>query len=187
MRASSPVILALIAGASELYLNLTKRSRESASRRDRKSLGLILLLNSVGSALAIYLMFKIPAWTFPWRNQLNVLGISLFTLGMAWRWYSIIYLGSFFTTNVVIAADHRLIETGPYRFIRHPSYTGSLLMVVGLGFCMGSILSFLVLVTLFSIALLRRMQIEEGALGEAFGKQYETYIKRTKRLIPLIY
>ena len=45
-------------------------------------------------------------------------------VGVALRWYSVIYLGRFFTANVAILKDHQLVDTGPYRFVRHPSYTG---------------------------------------------------------------
>jgi protein-S-isoprenylcysteine O-methyltransferase len=66
-------------------------------------------------------------------------GAALFAAGLALRWYAIVYLGRFFTVNVAISKDHRLIDTGPYRFIRHPSYTGAIMAFVGVfasGFCL---------------------------------------------------
>ena len=59
-------------------------------------------------------------------------GCALFRLGLMLRWYSIIYLGRFFTVNVAIHSGHEIIDTGPYRYIRHPSYTGALLAFLGL-------------------------------------------------------
>ena len=61
-----------------------------------------------------------------------------FVVGIAIRWYAIVYLGRFFTVNVAIAADHRLIDSGPYRFVRHPSYIGALMAFLGLGLTLGN-------------------------------------------------
>jgi protein-S-isoprenylcysteine O-methyltransferase len=69
----------------------------------------------------------------------------LFALGVLLRFYSIIYLGRFFTPTVAISADHRLIDSGPYRFIRHPTYTGFLMILVGLGLHSANIVSLLII------------------------------------------
>jgi len=67
--------------------------------------------------------------------------ICLCVLGLAVRWRAIIYLGRFFTINVAVAADQHLVDSGPYHFIRHPCYAGSLLIILGLGLCMGNFAS----------------------------------------------
>ncbi len=59
--------------------------------------------------------------------------------------YAIIYLGRFFTTNVAIATDYRLIDSGPYHLLRHPSYTGSLLIILGFSLRTGNAVSLLVI------------------------------------------
>lgn len=182
-----PITLGFFMFLSELGLNLVKRSRAGAISKDRNSLLLALLLNGTGCGLATYFMFQPPEWTL-WRGELLTLsGLCLFLSGMALRWYAIIYLGRFFTTNVAIAQDHRLIDTGPYRLVRHPSYSGSLLMVVGFGLCLGNIASLLSLMAFAGLALFRRIQVEEHALTEAFGEQYHSYMRRTKRLIPFLF
>ena len=180
-------VLGSILGVSELCLNLLKRSKVEAVSKDRNSLGLIFLLNGAGGALALYFFFKLPGWSLPWKEQFFTFGSCLFLAGLALRWYSIIYLGRFFSTNVAIASDHRLVDSGPYRFLRHPSYSGSLLIIFGFSLCIGNTASFLVMMLFFSVALFRRIQIEEQALSEAFGEQYRAYMKKTKRLIPFIY
>ena len=68
----------------------------------------------------------------PVSNVWFVIGLCVLVFGLTLRWYSVYYLGRYFTTTVSIAADHHLIETGPYRFIRHPSYAGALLAVSAL-------------------------------------------------------
>jgi protein-S-isoprenylcysteine O-methyltransferase len=88
---------------------------------------------------------------------------------------------------VAIAADHRLIDTGPYRFVRHPSYTGALMAFLGLALCLANWASRVVMVVPVFLVFLRRMQVEEGALLQALGDQYREYMNRTKRLIPAVY
>ena len=114
------------------------------------------------------------------RNRVFVAGLTL-------RWYAIVHLGRFFTVNVSIAADHRLIDTGPYRIVRHPSYTGALMAFLGLGLCMANWASLLSLLVPICLVFLRRIHVEEAVLLEALGDQYRDYMRRTKRLIPAIY
>jgi protein-S-isoprenylcysteine O-methyltransferase len=187
MISSSILFFCLILGLSELCLNLFKHSKVDAVSKDRNSLGLIFLLDGIGGGLAVYLFFKLPGWTLPWKEQFYVFGLCLFVAGVVLRWYAIIYLGRFFTTDVAIAKDHRIIDSGPYRLLRHPSYTGSLLIFLGFSLCIGNTASFLVMMLFFSIGLLQRIRIEELALTEAFGERYRAYMRKTKRLIPFVY
>lgn len=106
---------------------------------------------------------------------------------MVLRWYSIIHLGRFFTVNVAIAADHQLVDTGAYRFVRHPSYTDALLAFIGFAMVLRNWASVLVISLPIAFAFLYRINVEERALVQAFGERYRAYIKRTKRLIPLVY
>lgn len=106
---------------------------------------------------------------------------------MVLRWYSIIHLGRFFTVNVAIAADHQLVDTGPDRFVRHPSYTGALLAFIGFTMVMRNWASVLVISLPIALAFLYRINVEERALVQALGERYRAYIKRTKRLIPFVY
>jgi len=111
----------------------------------------------------------------------------VFLAGLALRWYAIAYLGRSFTFDVAVAADQHVIDTGPYRRIRHPAYTGSLLSFVGLGLCGGNALSLVVLVAPIAWAFLHRIGIEEAALTAALGSRYSAYAARTKRLVPFVY
>ena len=122
-----------------------------------------------------------PALLWDW------LGALVFALGMALRWWSIWHLGRFFTVNVAVADDHRLIDTGPYRFIRHPSYTGLILQLTGLAFTLGTLPSLLVVLIPPTLAILRRIRIEEAVLRTHFGGVYAGYEARTKKMVPLIF
>jgi protein-S-isoprenylcysteine O-methyltransferase Ste14 len=101
--------------------------------------------------------------------------------------YAIVHLGRFFTVNVAISSSHRLIDTGPYRFVRHPSYTGALMAFLGLALCLANWASLVILLVPVFLVFLRRMHVEERALLQAFGDQYRDYMRRTKRLIPAVY
>jgi protein-S-isoprenylcysteine O-methyltransferase Ste14 len=101
--------------------------------------------------------------------------------------YAIVHLGRFFTVNVAISSIHRLIDTGPYRFVRHPSYTGALMAFLGLALCLANRASLVILLVPVFLVFLRRMHVEERALLQAFGDQYRDYMRRTKRLIPAVY
>ena len=111
----------------------------------------------------------------------------MFAAGLALRWYAILYLGRFFTVNVAISRDHRLIDTGPYRLIRHPSYTGALMAFLGLGVCIGNWASLAAMLIPTLLVFSWRIRVEEQALMAALGEPYRIYMQRTKRLVPAIY
>ncbi len=132
MKMPPPEILGIIIGVSEFVLTLFTRSKKSAVSKDRHSLEIIWVVNLAAIALGVFAAYRLYWCRLPWPQTFLDAGYGLFVLGLALRWYSIIYLGRFFTTNVAIASDHRIIDTGPYRCIRHPSYTGALLAILGL-------------------------------------------------------
>lgn len=113
-------------------------------------------------------------------------GLLLMAWGQLLRWWSIATLGRLSTVRAS-AEDRRLIDTGPYRFVRHPSYTAILLVHLGAGLCFGNVLTVAVLVLPVAAALLYRMHVEETELVHELGPSYLDYIARTRRLIPLIY
>jgi protein-S-isoprenylcysteine O-methyltransferase len=114
-------------------------------------------------------------------------GLLVMLVGQLLRWWSMATLGRLFTVNVAIRADHRVVESGPYRYIRHPSYTAILLVHLGAALCLGNALSLFALLVPLTIGLLNRIRIEEDVLSSNFGESYREYMKRTKRLIPVIY
>ena len=92
-----------------------------------------------------------------------------------------------FTTKVAIVQGHQLVQTGFYRYLRHPSYTGAFISAIGLALALGNWISALLLVLPVLGLLLYRIQIEEKVLMDHFGSQYREYMQRTKRIIPFIY
>jgi protein-S-isoprenylcysteine O-methyltransferase len=101
--------------------------------------------------------------------------------------WSIVHRGRFFTVDVAIATDHRVVDTGPYRSVRHPSYAGAILAFVGYGICLGNWVSLLALTVPVARAFLLRIEVEERALSAALGDSYREYASRTHRLLPFVY
>jgi protein-S-isoprenylcysteine O-methyltransferase len=181
-------LLGLLYFLSEMGLQIFKRAKSGAGRtEDGGSLAVLWLVITASMFLAFRIQFSVPQTRWPWLPWVNDLGIALTLVGLAIRWYSIIYLGRYFTVNVAIATDHKLIDTGPYRTVRHPSYSGALLAFLGLAVCMQNWAALLILITGTTAAFLYRMRVEERALTGAFGDRYRQYQQRTARLIPGMY
>jgi len=188
MNNSIASVLGLIYVLSELGLTLKKRAKVEETRdADRGSLALLWIVIVASVTLAFNAAYALPAAAMSEVPTLRFLGIVIFAAGLAIRWYAIVHLGRFFTVNVAISTSHRLIDTGPYRFVRHPSYTGALMAFLGLALCLANWASLVILLVPVFLVFLRRMHVEEGALLQAFGNQYRDYMRRTKRLIPAVY
>ena len=188
MNNSIASVLGLVYVLSELGLALKRRAKTGESRvEDRGSLALLWIVIVTSVTLSFVVASALPGAGMGAVPGVRFLGIVAFAAGLAIRWYSIVHLGRFFTVNVAIAAGHRLIDTGPYRFVRHPSYTGALMAFLGLALCLANWASLAVMLVPVFLVFLRRMHVEEDALLQAFGNQYRDYMRRTKRLIPAVY
>ena len=183
----SPNIIGPAWGLSELGLSLVKRSKAGATSQDRHSLALIWVVNLTASALAVLLAYQAAGWRLPEWLPARGLGGALFVAGLGLRWYAILYLGRFFTVNVAIVKDHQVVRTGPYRWVRHPSYSGALLMVLGFCLTMGNLASLVMMLVPCVAVMLWRIRIEEVALLQGLGGSYQNYMQSTRRLIPWVY
>jgi protein-S-isoprenylcysteine O-methyltransferase Ste14 len=114
-------------------------------------------------------------------------GLVVFWCGIALRFWSFRALGRYFTFTVQTSADQPVITSGPYRFVRHPSYAAVLLMVMGAGLFFGSWWSFAWLTASVLCGLLFRIRVEERALLLQLGDRYDTYAASHKRLVPFIW
>jgi protein-S-isoprenylcysteine O-methyltransferase len=187
MRTPYAEVLGLLYFLSEALLAVAKRSREGSVSRDRGSLRLLWVVILVSIGLAHAAAYAVPQADSLLLHRLRHAGLALVVLGLALRWYAILHLGRFFTVNVAIAQGQRVVETGPYALVRHPSYAGALAAFLGLGICTENWLALGALVLPITAAFLRRMAIEEAALLEAFGEDYRAYCGRTKRLLPRVF
>jgi protein-S-isoprenylcysteine O-methyltransferase Ste14 len=174
--------------AMEGFASIVKRTRVRRNTRDRGSLLLIILFFWLGILLCFSLSFLLPQMAILGNQKfIFLLGLVLMLAGIAFRWHAMSVLGRFFTVNVSIQEGHTLVETGPYRYIRHPSYTGALSTEVGIGLAFGNWASLLALLVCAGIAYAYRISIEEKALLAALGDPYRNYMRRTCRLIPFVF
>jgi protein-S-isoprenylcysteine O-methyltransferase Ste14 len=172
----------------EILASRRMQSGDRSRSTDRGSMLLVICMCFFGMWLSIWLSKRVPTAAIPWhRAVLFFTGIALILAGVALRWTAIFTLGRSFTFDVTVKAGQRVIESGPYRYIRHPSYTGALISATGLGLALGNWASLaaapLCLLTAYSY----RMHVEEAALLATLGDPYRTYMVRTQRLIPFIY
>ncbi len=160
--------------------------------------GFVLAIHGVG--LCRRVMIAWGAWTgetavarvldsfsFLPANDLTFLGGAALALaGVALRVWAIRILGKFFTFQVGIRPDHRIVRGGPYRWIRHPAYAGSVMTLLSVSlsnaFSLGLVVSVVMIVMVYGL----RIPNEEAALVRHFGEPYRLYMEQTKRLIPFV-
>lgn len=164
------------------------RKRAADRSRDAGTLRMLAIVIFTSLLFGVWLAWW-PGGRFPASLSAPLLwiGCTLMLAGIALRVWAVRTLAEFFTIDVAIRPDQPLIRTGPYRWLRHPSYTGFLLPFGGLGLGLGSWLSLLVLTVPITIALVRRIRVEERVLAEAFPDAYPAYARATRRLIPFLW
>jgi protein-S-isoprenylcysteine O-methyltransferase Ste14 len=154
--------------------------------RDRGTLWLNIIIITVALGVAGTLTAELKdsaAWQFG-STGLTVAGPIVMWTGLAVRVWAIVVLGKSFRTTVEVDAGQRVVESGPYRWVRHPSYTGILLLMVGLSLVYGNWPALAVLLVLPTGVLVYRIFVEEAVLTEVTGRAYADYAARTKRLVP---
>jgi protein-S-isoprenylcysteine O-methyltransferase Ste14 len=126
------------------------------------------------------------ALPLPGHWMTYVSGLAVMWIGIAIRAWSFATLGTLFTYRVTIQPGHRLVRSGPYRYVRHPSYTGLALFVLGDVLALRDGLALLVLIAAMAPVVAYRIHIEEKELTAALGDEYREYARTTKRLVPAI-
>jgi protein-S-isoprenylcysteine O-methyltransferase Ste14 len=143
----------------------------------------------IGSPLALLvagLASALPRFTIPYPTAAAMTGMVLIVAGAALRRYCFYSLGTSFTGVVTVKPGQQVVQSGPYRFVRHPSYTAAFLMFVGVGIAFESWLSVAILFFTHCFLYGRRVAAEERALINELGPSYADYMRRTKRFIPFI-
>jgi protein-S-isoprenylcysteine O-methyltransferase Ste14 len=116
-----------------------------------------------------------------------VVGLTLIVACVAIRAWSIITLGHLFQYSIRIQSGHTVVTTGPYRFVRHPSYTGLVLGVAGYALACGDVWCLIAAAVLAGAGLAVRIRVEERQLRDALGADYDEFAAHHKRLIPGIF
>jgi len=161
----------------------TYRSRQHAvpSDQDRGSFR-IVMISHVGALFAIVLCRSFGIGTVP--ASLQYAGLAVMAFGVLLREWAVLVLGRHFTVRVQTRNDSRLVTAGPYRYIRHPSYTGTLSTLAGIGLAVGTWIGIVLVIVLSIPAYEYRIRVEEEALAQAFGPEYDAYRGRTGKLFP---
>ncbi len=144
----------------------------------------------VAITLGFTLSFWIGANKFGRLNHWNTyftIGLILMIIGLIIRIISILTLKKQFTFTVTKIENHSLIETGMYKFIRHPGYLGQIMLLLGCSISLANWLSIVGMMVPVLAGFIYRISVEEKFMVEQMGQDYLDYRKRTKRLIPGIY
>ena len=177
----------IIWALSEFLIGSVLRSKTNDQNNlDKNSLKVIWVGILVGIFLALFIASR---YNFPISDYSNLefVGISLIIIGIIFRLIIIKSLGKSFTSNVSITQNQKLKTNGFYHFLRHPSYTASLLSFIGFGISLNNWVSLIIIIAFVSIVFINRIKVEEKVLIGFFGKEYLDYKKSTKALIPFIY
>lgn len=166
----------------------TGRSRRGRKSSDKGSSGVLVLLTWLAIGLDFALSFQLPQAAVRWeRTSVFFIGIAFILGGTAFRFYAMSVLGRFFTYYVALNDNQTVVEVGPYHYIRHPSYTGALIVFVGLGLALGNWAGLIALLVCVSIAYAYRISVEESVLAATLGEPYQGYMRRTRRLVPFLF
>lgn len=172
----------------ELLLAALTQTREGKGKIQDRGTQIILWIVIIGS-------FRVDDWmhkqfpidmpgSYTW---LLPTALAILVLGLAVRLVAIVTLGGAFSTNVALRAGQRLQRSGLYSLVRHPSYLGLELILLAFALHARTWACFAVVLVPSTLAVLYRMHVEEAALHQAFGADYEDYTRNTKRLIPGLY
>jgi protein-S-isoprenylcysteine O-methyltransferase Ste14 len=163
----------------------TKRAVYRESRAQRLSYSLLLVAG-------LYLMFKayrFDSWlglpALPASPAIAWVAVGLCVAGLAFSIWARLTLGRNWSGTVTLKEGHELIVRGPYRFVRHPIYTGLLVMIVATTVAFGHFLGF-VGVFLAFVSFWIKLGYEEKVLLKQFPDEYAAYQKRVKRIIPFL-
>jgi protein-S-isoprenylcysteine O-methyltransferase Ste14 len=179
---------AVIAYALEWARRLRERGR-SGEELDPRSRRLVALTQWPTMLLVLMAAAFVPALGLPggWRGPAFAAGLGLLLAGGALRWWAVAALGPYFTGSVAIQPEHRIVRSGPYRWLRHPAYAGRCALILGLGLGTGNLLGLALAATLPLPALIERIRVEEAALSAALPGEYPAYARTTRCLVPFLW
>jgi protein-S-isoprenylcysteine O-methyltransferase Ste14 len=163
------------------------RVRRGATRADLRAETLFRAMFFSGILLLPLGRAATPAAAIGGGGWVFALGVLIAWLGLLLRWWSFVSLGRYFTVVLKTSEDQPVVDRGPYRVLRHPSYTGLLVAVAGGGLMVGNWISVAGAVGVVLAALIYRLRIEERALDAALGDRYREFAASRARLIPYVW
>ena len=185
------VLAAVVMWAYLPEFKIVRAARGAINRADSRDAGsfqVIIYAGGLASVLAVALAWIPPFHMFGAVRVIAFgVGILLIILGSLLRRHCFRMLGSSFTGDVRATPDQRIVNTGAYQILRHPSYTAGLLMNVGFGLTLGNWLSLMLLTVAVFAVYSYRIAVEEKALLTVVGEPYREFIRGRRRLIPFVY
>lgn len=188
-----PVVLTAVGGvawlAAEYYgrwstwkRGAPRRPPSTLDRGTYPAIAVALAVGMVSTAVAFLADVGglLPAWVSP-------LGLAVVAVGLTIRVWALRTLGQFFTMPITLRPDHVIVRNGPYRWLRHPAYTGGFLTAIGMTLALGPVVGLVVTVLGCLAAYVYRIQVEEATLISRFGDAYRRYADTTWRLLPPLY
>ena len=169
-----------------MTLSTSGRSKGLKHTPDWKPFFPLLVFHSLFTALLMPYMDAREMWVLPGGDTLRWVGFVVLALGVSLRLGPMMELGRRFVSVVALQDDHTLHTNGFYRWMRHPSYLGIILMDLGFAGVFRSTVALLLMPVVFWM-FKRRMDVEEGFMVEQFGDSYREYMGHTARLLPKVY
>ena len=169
----------------EWWILSRDRRRYSGRVADRGSFLGFMITIPLALIIAFNATFRLPQFHIAaLQPVLSWIGVAMIWAGMAFRLWAVLTLGAFFRTSVVVHEGHQLVTAGPYRWLRHPAYTGVIITMIGLGLALGNWVSLAAMAVLPTLAIAFRIHVEERALTEQFGASYEDFRKSRSAVLP---
>lgn len=159
-------------------------SLEKEERSQQKTFLIILaaiLLIIILNAIMLWLDILLVKNTY-----LQGFALILYAAGLILRYWSLILLGQGFSRNVEVSTDQELISEGPYKYVRHPLYTGLFLLTIAVPLFVGNLAVFLFAIVLMYIVLNRRILEEESFMEEKLGTRYVEWKNERYRFLPIV-
>jgi protein-S-isoprenylcysteine O-methyltransferase Ste14 len=158
-----------------------------AKRGDRGSIFVLMLVGWLGWSAGIALAYT-PHGRLDWHPLVfQIAGFFVFAAGLAIRATAIRQLGRFHSPLVEVKGDHQLVDQGLYGLVRHPSYLGATVAMIGIALTMANVYSLIIIPLAAFVGYLYRMHAEEALLLSELGDAYRAYSARTARIIPWVY
>jgi protein-S-isoprenylcysteine O-methyltransferase Ste14 len=179
------IVFVIVLFATQPPLTLTDAKADQ--RSDKNSVILILLGYLVGQLATIIewaYFTDYTAWVWDWQT---ITGLILMAGGTIFRVWCIRTLGKYFTATVKTQEKQRIITSGAYSVVRHPSYSGAFIAAIGSSVFMHTVVAVIITFVVLSTAYYFRIRAEEETLINEFGDEYRVYRTMTKKLIPYIY
>lgn len=167
---------------SALFAKRTIERQSSIGWRLIIIIGIIVVIALVKIMPQSYLQ-TLTSKIIPNNLTSEIIGSLITILGLGIMIWARTILGRNWSGSIVFKKDHELVTSGPYRFVRHPIYTGMITMLIGASIYYGFIFLFLFTILVFASLTLKSRQ-EERLMIKHFGKKYINYKKKTKAIIP---